>query len=197
MPLLAAGSNATGQLGLGSTEDAHEWLNTGTDIPIKQIATGAGHTLVLAKEGYVCVTGDRSKKQLLSSQLSDTTLEDIPPLPEEYAEYTCVGVAACWETSLFHLRCPQDHSKSDVILSCGQNGFGELGSVQNRAQDHLQEVDLPRQSTATPLRIKQMVAGMRHVLAVIDGVDDGDQLVGWGASSKGQIGTPRTSNVIC
>lgn len=183
--LLAAGSNATAQLATGNTEDCHTWTDCSFSLPVRDLATGAGHTLVLAEDGSVWVSGDTSKDQL-GGEESCTSLRRFT-FPAAYEDYQCVGVSACWETSFFHMKS-QDSTEADVVLSCGQNAFGELGRPHQAQSDQLDKVEVD----AKQATFKHVIAGMRHALAVASG-DISDAVLGWGAANKGQLGQDRLS----
>ncbi|KAF9225253.1 RCC1/BLIP-II [Gyrodon lividus] len=149
--LLTAGSNAKGQLGIGSCEDAHvftpcKFANCEPDqLPpsasrVVRIACGANHTVLLLEhlDGAITLwgTGDGKRGQLgtksedpgsaLSSVSQTIFRKLVMPLSAsyEYLGYTYKLIAAAWETTYIVLSCP---GKSDVLISMGANDFGALG----------------------------------------------------------------------
>jgi len=78
----------------------------------------------------------------------------------------------------------------EVLLACGSDDFGELGrggprdkvSV-TRPSDSPVEVDLGLEEGDA---IDMLRAGQRHIVAVISG-PNGQRMVGWGASRKGEL----------
>ncbi|RPD82703.1 RCC1/BLIP-II [Lentinus tigrinus ALCF2SS1-7] len=169
--LLAAGSNARGQLATGDTEDAHQFCpcifigNSAGVLPnriaaVEQIACGSNHTLALLRtddgktELWGC--GDGSKGQLGPSYVahthkaSDDARAVFRPL-DLSSEVAGVGpldgftvrlIAAGWETSYVAL----SHSdRGDVLLSMGANDFGNLGvgaCTSARSNQSVHVVDL-------------------------------------------------------
>ncbi|KIK29965.1 hypothetical protein PISMIDRAFT_671950 [Pisolithus microcarpus 441] len=153
--LLAAGSNARGQLGIGSTNDAHTFTpcvfkDHGPHLPtnttrILDLASGSTHTVILLQyqDGEVQLwgAGDGSRGQLGPDRnVPMAASEDEPlvfrPLAMPFGElfqrkglsYTCRLVAAAWETTYLVLSCP---GRSDILISMGSNDFGALGGGEN------------------------------------------------------------------
>ncbi|KIJ13752.1 hypothetical protein PAXINDRAFT_80223 [Paxillus involutus ATCC 200175] len=143
--LLTAGSNAKGQLGIGSCEDAHiftpcNFANCEPDqLPastsrVVHIACGANHTILLLEhfDGAITLwgTGDGKKGQL-GPEYGDPGSQPIfrklvMPLSASYSHlgYTYKLIAAAWDTTYVVLSCP---GKSDVLISMGANDSGALG----------------------------------------------------------------------
>ncbi|KAI6163658.1 regulator of chromosome condensation 1/beta-lactamase-inhibitor protein II [Pisolithus thermaeus] len=153
--LLVAGSNARGQLGIGSTDDAHTFTpclfkDYGPHLPtnatrILDLASGSSHTVILLQyqdeEVQLWGAGDGSRGQLGPDRNVPTAAsEDEPlvfrPLAMPFGElfqqkglsYTCRLVAAAWETTYLVLSCP---GRSDILISMGSNDFGALGGGEN------------------------------------------------------------------
>lgn len=147
--LLTAGSNAKGQLGVGSYDDAHTFIpcqfaecepNQLPDLAsrVTQIACGANHTVLLLEhfDGSTTLwgTGDGRRGQL-GPECPREELDPAPwsifhklvlPLLASYVSrgYTYKHIATAWETTYVVLSCP---GSSDVLLSMGSNAFGALG----------------------------------------------------------------------
>ncbi|KAG1779611.1 regulator of chromosome condensation 1/beta-lactamase-inhibitor protein II [Suillus placidus] len=215
--LLAAGSNARGQLANGSDDDSHTFkecrfrgciegmlpLNT---LRILQLATGANHTLVLLELGdgrtelWGC--GDGRKGQLGPEYMEQLT-EFTPistPLYKTYASqgYTCCLIAAAWETSYLVLKLP---SRPDVVISMGSNDFGALGVGTKHATatpavvsfDHLTIEG--RSIKPSGLVVESIVAGPRHVVLHVRTVLNNEHtLIGWGLARHGQLGDTKVVN---
>lgn len=216
--LLAAGSNARGQLASGSDDDSHTFQEchftgcTEGALPpgahgILQLVTGANHTLVLLEydggrtELWGC--GDGRKGQLgpeYTGQLTEFKPITIMPLykSRDSQGYTCCQIAASWETSYLVLKSP---SQPDVLISMGSNDFAALGVGTKPAMptpavvsfDHLTVegclVDV------SGLMIESIIAGPRHVVLHVRNVLNNDyMLIGWGLARHGQLGlTPGTT----
>ncbi|KAK8853106.1 hypothetical protein IAR55_003807 [Kwoniella newhampshirensis] len=129
-----------------------------------------------------------------------------------------VKIAATWSTSVIvyqKLRGKEKHadggssntktpsatrqegsgSSEQLVVSCGSNDFGELGTTQpvtldapnpipvSQASQRPTIVDLGLRNGETVEMIK---GGQRHVVAVIAGLDK-QRVIGWGASRKGEL----------
>ncbi|KAG2122565.1 regulator of chromosome condensation 1/beta-lactamase-inhibitor protein II [Suillus clintonianus] len=212
--LLAAGSNARGQLANGSDDDSHTFkecrFKEGALPPdthgILQLATGANHTLVLMEFGdgqrelWGC--GDGRKGQLgpeYMGQLTEFTPISMP-LYKTYASqgYTCCLIAAAWETSYLVLKSP---SRPDVVISMGSNDFGALGVGTKQATatstvisfDHLTIEG--RSINSSELVVESIIAGPRHVVLHLRPVFSNEHiLVGWGLGRHGQLGDTKIVN---
>ena len=199
LTLLAAGSNACGQLGIGSLDDAHHFVHCafGDSPPrvlpqntqtILQLASGSNHTLILLRRitpggsekprNELWGAGDGSKGQLGPSWRnkqppSTLVFQPIDQVPDGY-EIT--SVAAAWETS--YVVFSQD-GRDDVLMSMGADDFGDLGVGGTKKQGNGKErlihvVDLVSSFGSIArgtLRISELVAGPHHVIACLDFVD--------------------------
>jgi len=211
MILLSAGSNAQGQLATGDKEDVHEFKRALFEVEssvqssapgeILQLACGANHTLILLRNNAdrslsVYGTGDGSKSQLgLRADVREGTrhFKQLVIMGDSTPADEVSIVQASWETSFVVVRS----TPHDRILSFGSNDFGLLGmgdtttaavkdslTVNKVRLDHL----VP-QSTAS-LRVTHLKAGPRHVLAVLQYIEEGierEMLIGWGAARHGQL----------
>ncbi|KAI6015653.1 regulator of chromosome condensation 1/beta-lactamase-inhibitor protein II [Pisolithus marmoratus] len=153
--LLAAGSNARGQLGIGSTDDAHTFTpcvfkDHGPHLPtnttrILGLASGSSHTVILLQyqDGMAQLwgAGDGTRGQLgpdhnaQKAASEDESLVFRPlaiPFGELFQQkglpYRCRLVAAAWETTYLVLSCD---GRSDILISMGSNDFGALGGGEN------------------------------------------------------------------
>ncbi|KAF9785764.1 regulator of chromosome condensation 1/beta-lactamase-inhibitor protein II [Thelephora terrestris] len=215
--LLAAGSNAFGQLGTGSLQDAHRFTPCvfgdyppGTLPPntqsILQLASGANHSLILLRrtgsdkpQNELWGAGDGSKGQLGPSRRnralpSTSVFHPIDQVPDGY-EIT--NIAAAWETS--YIVFSQD-GRDDILMSMGADDFGDLGVGGVKAQGSGKErlihvVDLIAAIGSVArgtLKVAELVAGPHHIVARLDFVDLSghvvQRLLGWGASRQGQLG---------
>ncbi|KAF8330393.1 regulator of chromosome condensation 1/beta-lactamase-inhibitor protein II [Cantharellus anzutake] len=214
MTLLAAGSNAKGQLASGDAFDRPRFspcVFEGTHFPgpaeVLQVAGGANHTLVLCRRSSDPPTkttlwgcGDGSKGQLISIRSSHTFRPlDLTKLGAK--GYIATAVAACWEASFIVFTPKQEGSRqksSDLIFSFGSNDFGDRG-VPKPAQAVPSSVPLEPAIKGTGLkvtfpivyRILMISSGPHHVLVVVlvttvDGLEQ-EVVLGWGASRHGQL----------
>lgn len=215
--LLAAGSNARGQLAIGSDDDSHTFKECrfvncieGTLPPntlgILQLATGANHTLALLEFGdgrrelWGC--GDGRRGQLGPEYMGQ--LAEFAPISthlyKTYASqgYTCCLIAAAWETSYLVLKLP---SRPDVVISMGSNDFGALGVGAKQVTatsavvsfDHLTTEGRPIDLDG--LIVESIVAGPRHVVLHMRAVLNNEHiLIGWGLARHGQLGATKIVN---
>lgn len=196
--LLAAGSSSDFQTGLSTQEDQHTFQPCSSDLlrssQVFAVAAGALHTLFFttstSNNTQVIGCGDNSRGQLLAG--SQRVLPDPSILPISYPQdYSPAHVHASWQTSYFHLTSTNP-SKSDILLSCGSNDFGELGTGSTGSYELAPkavqlEVAWPHPD---PFIIEKVSAGPRHVLALLASKlqSERKQLVGWGAARKGELG---------
>ncbi|GAA96138.1 uncharacterized protein L969DRAFT_91592 [Mixia osmundae IAM 14324] len=199
--LAAAGSNAKGQLGIGPTQDAHQFIFAQFLQPdgvikvlpqghrIKRLASGANCTLCLitVRDGksQLWAAGDGARGQLgePKRELHSFAQLDIRHPCLDQPDAQIVDVAASWDTSFLVVRRPKS---KDRVLAMGGNDFGELG--RPACDNILTEVVLPGHVE----RIEQIVAGVRHVLVR---ASDG-RVFGWGAARKGQLGSDEASKGV-
>ena len=199
LTLLAAGSNACGQLATGSLDDAHHFtpcvfgdLPPGVLPPntqsILKLASGSNHSLILLRRtapggpdkpwNELWGAGDGSKGQLGPSwknRVSPSTLvfQPIDQVPDG-CEIT--DVAAAWETS--YIVFSRDE-RDDVLMSMGADDFGDLGVGGATKQGNGKERSIHVVDLVSPIgsitretsKISELVAGPHHVIASLDYVD--------------------------
>ncbi|BGP12408.1 hypothetical protein JCM10213_001987 [Rhodosporidiobolus nylandii] len=219
--LLAAGSNSHGQLGTSSLDDAHSFV----PIPLPphlqpvDLACGANHTLLLIRDertgrAELLAAGSNARRQLFPAagegkeELRTTfaPIEMQALLPDEIKhraeELEPACVAACWETSFLLLRPrrggAEEGGAADVLLSLGASDWGERGvdALGTRGPGAASVVSFSHLlHPGEVLRVERLVAGPRHVLALLSfsssdptGEPGRKLLVGWGASRHGQLG---------
>ncbi|GAA6051899.1 hypothetical protein JCM3770_006564 [Rhodotorula araucariae] len=210
--LWVCGSNSHGQLACSHSDDCARWTRVALAGHLRPVAVacGANHSLLLAAdartgERLVLGAGSNARGQLSPPAAPALRLEFTPlplalPPPLSLADYSCVRIAACCDTSLVVLR-PADTTRSDILVSLGANDWGERASpvaslaaaslvdlaalVDQHARDH------------TTLRIVDLEAGPRHALALVELSSSSSSssspaprriLASWGASRHGQLG---------
>ncbi|RLV86277.1 hypothetical protein JA9_004484 [Meyerozyma sp. JA9] len=180
--LLCCGSNGSGQLGIGTTDDVDvveealfetETGRSGIIVtrPI-QVACGGNHTVVLMDNGDVYGAGDNSSNQC--------GLEE----EREYIFFTKINVEKCkfvscgWEFTVFVTR-------NGDIYTCGRGSKGELGrgsaSVSSLSKiAHIPGiVELQSSHTHTVLRTSN------------------NELYGWGTCRRGELGAVEGAKYLC
>ncbi|GAA5996641.1 hypothetical protein JCM5350_001116 [Sporobolomyces pararoseus] len=213
--LYSTGSNSHGQLGLDSDEDFSEFTRISLPSnthPLK-LAFGANHTLLLATVNgrrRLLGAGSNAAGQLGTGRkgsrfrFEELEWEEFVPREANISkeDYEVASVASTWETSIVHLR-PREgkereasFARTEFLVSFGSNDWGERGSgsADNGGGGSPQGpavISLAHLVTG-PIKVSQLVAGPRHVLATLRSLenDDADHLlVGWGAARHGQLGT--------
>jgi protein ATS1 len=199
LTLLAAGSNACGQLATGSLDDAHHFAPCvfGDSPPgvlppntqsIVQLVSGSNHSLILLRRTApgepdkprieLWGAGDGSKGQLgpsWSSKTSSSTLV-FQPIDQVPDGYEIADIAAAWETS--YIVFSRDGG-DDVLMSMGADDFGDLGVGGVKKQGNGKErlihvVDLASSIGSIArgtLKISELVAGPHNVVACLDYVE--------------------------
>lgn len=190
--LLAAGSNAKGQLGIGTYDDAHTFTpcrfvehgqNQLPDLAftVAQVACGANHTVLLLEhsDGSTTLwgTGDGRRGQLGPEYYREepdsapwTIFRKLVLPLHASREHTYKHIAAAWETTYVALSRPES---SDVLVSMGSNDFGALGVGEGTNGDgstgSARVVDFdhvfPDDAQVRTICIRSLHAGPRHVVA--------------------------------
>ena len=185
--LCAFGSNGSGQLALGHTEDVSvptKCLTTqgGFDGRPCKVAAGGNHTLVLCDNGSIYASG-----QNLDGRCG---FEASVKLCTRFRRVCFLGIeqqvldkfsfcSATWETSTFV-------TLKNEVYTAGTGRKGELGQGQNIAGSINPRlvIDFPPLNT----KIVDLAACMSHTVAVLSNGD----VYGWGSGRKGQLGATFT-----
>lgn len=174
MVLLALGSNGSGQLGLGHVEDVqhptrHEIPNTILKHKPVSIRAGGNHTLILAVDGALYLSGQ-------ATETEDCPLPTIAKLGQQtilIAENVRL-CSATWEASIYVV--------DNAIYTYGRGDKGELGRT-DITEPRVNLLGIADQTGHQP-RIVDIASGVQHVVVVHE---DG-QVWGWGNGRKGQLG---------
>ena len=193
--ILALGSNGSGQLGIGHSNDISETeqcifdgsekADDDEDEEVTKVVGGGNHTLVLTSKGRVWAAGRNDDGRC--GGLSTTTTNKL----QTFRRVETVGgvvthVAGTWEASMLVV-------DKLVVLSCGTGFKGELGHGPEVTKSPVlkpagccDEVWMPG------TEVVDIVAGVNHVLVL---TYDGE-VFGWGASRKGQLGDEMKSDKV-
>jgi RHS repeat-associated protein len=171
--VLAWGANYSGQVGNGTTTDAHTPTQVSGLSEIMQVAAGDGFSAALSVDGNVDTWGDNG-----SGQLGDGTYTERDT-PVQVPSLDHVVAIAAGDSTLYAL-------KSDgTAVAWGYNGNGQVGN-----------------GTATVnFRTPQTVPGLSRIVAIgaggLHGIalrSNGDVFT-WGDNDSGQLGNnTRTSS---
>lgn len=180
MPLCAFGSNGSGQLGVGHTNDLStpELVQGSDSWSIKQLAAGGNHTVILCSDGKVRATGNNEDSRACICGRSAYTFMEMPLWEYNYGGTMEVEQVACTWSATFLLLA------DGKMFVCGTGSSGELGLGEGVVGSRvLRRVpDFP----PADLQVLKIGACMGHVVTVLS---DGT-VYGWGKGRKGQLGEP-------
>ncbi|KAK4137242.1 RCC1/BLIP-II [Trichocladium antarcticum] len=191
-PLLAFGSNGSGQLGIGHRDDVAHAQPTilpaaaiTSHNPPTRIAAGGNHTLLLLASGDLLWAGDPTTGACGRLDTTPATIPQFRPvdLPPALPPSTKIAlVAATWEASIIATRANQ-------VLAFGRDSRGALGLgvTTLHAASATTIPDFPPPGT----HLTDLAAGMGHVVAVLSN----GEAWGWGNGRKGQLGEPPAAAV--
>ncbi|KAI5891209.1 RCC1/BLIP-II [Schizophyllum commune H4-8] len=207
--LLAAGSNARGQLGICSTDDSHSFVPASFSghpescIPSSPISIsgGANHTLALLEgtsgSPELWGAGDGSCGHLGPNIKPNTTVFQRIRL-RGLKKRRCRLMQAAWETSYAVFSAD---GQPDVLISMGGDDFGDLGVGKGknlktipRTGYHIVKLDhLLEDVDGNTLRVDWLTAGPHHVVLRLSANHRRAShrkaiVVGWGACRHGQLG---------
>ncbi|KAL8669043.1 MAG: hypothetical protein Q9168_006354 [Polycauliona sp. 1 TL-2023] len=181
MKLYGFGSNGSGQLGIGHTEDTslpqlcsladlQEWPS-----PIKTIKGGGNHTLMLLESGQLFVSGcvRDARAGLPPSTDFVTKFSEVPA--SAFGGSRVKLCSALWEASIIV-------TEDNEVYTFGVGSKGELGIGSG-------EVESSRSLERfypTNEQIVDLSSSMGHTIIVLSNGD----VYGWGNGRKGQLGSP-------
>ncbi len=189
--IYAIGSNGSGQLGIGHTEDVSvpKQVITVSDLAATKevtIRAGGNHTLLLL-DGVLSSAGDASTgaRGLVAALKDSATEHQFSPVilsRDETEQFDITYCAATWETSIIVAK--DEDRKSTRVYSFGSSEKGELGQgpLVVRSPRAGRAHNFPPPGT----EVVDLAACMSHVVAVLDNGD----VYGWGNGRKGQLGQP-------
>ncbi len=193
--VFALGSNGSGQLGIGHSEDVSVprnvlWLDDPPES-VSKIAAGGNHTMLLSGQGILYSSGDASTGACGS--LSSAATASRPGFAKmkigrdedsDEASRAIRMIAATWEASIFTML--DNNGKNTKVYSCGLGQKGELGQGPLIVRDPRVSLleNFPPQGT----EIIDLAACMSHVVTVLDN----GEVYGWGNGRKGELGMPET-----
>lgn len=169
--LYAFGSNGSGQLGIGHTEDVSVPQHVMDCSAVQQIACGGNHAVIRSGESQIATAGDNSDGRCFTAIGKSST-----PLFTASEEYGEALVAATWSATFV--------CANGSIYACGSGNAGELGLGQG-----IELAELPQAIPNFPPHgtgITSIAACMAHVVVTLTN----GEVWGWGKGRKGQLGEP-------
>ena len=183
--LYAFGSNGSGQLGLGHTDDVS--IPSEVSLPLSaisqlptRIAAGGNHTLLLLETGEAYASGlnPDGRCGIISKEKQHKTFQKCETqLPENSKISRFRFCAATWESSTFV-------DEEGRLFTCGTGDRGQLGQGSCITSSDTPAIipDFP----PTGVHVTDLAASMGHTVAILS---DGS-VYGWGNGRKGQLGLP-------
>ncbi|XP_073494150.1 probable E3 ubiquitin-protein ligase HERC3 isoform X1 [Phyllobates terribilis] len=180
--LFTWGQNAQGQLGLGqgiTQQSSPQRVKSLEGIPLAQVTAGGYHSFALSLSGAVFGWGKNSSGQL---GLNDEQVRESP-----------CHVKPLRSQKVVYISCGQEHTavltKNGGLFTFGAGDHGQLGhdSIHN-------EINPRRVLELMGSEVSQIACGRQHTVAF---VPSSGVLYAFGCGEHGQLGTGRTSNVIC
>ena len=182
--LYAFGSNGSGQLGVGHSDDLNKPApvlkgDDQSDWNIKQFAAGGNHTLILCEDGSVRATGNNEDGRCGIKTVRQVSQFTEIRLPRSHSGATLRAkqVAASWSVST--ILCDDGR-----VYVCGYGESGELGLGLEVTNSPALQV-IPR-FPPPGTEIVHLVSGMAHTIAILSN----GEVYGWGLGRKGQLGEP-------
>jgi alpha-tubulin suppressor-like RCC1 family protein len=175
--VLAWGSNASGELGDGTTHfrttPVKVHIPAGTTI--KAIRAGCFHSLALTSTGQVLAWGLNTDGQLGNG----TTTDSHTPVPVSLPTGTTVKAITAGEAHSLAL------TSTGQVLAWGFNAVGQLGNASTTDSDTPVPVALPPGTKAAGV-----AAGGLHSLALTST----GQVLAWGFNLQGELGNGTDNN---
>jgi alpha-tubulin suppressor-like RCC1 family protein len=175
--VLAWGSNASGELGDGTTQfratPVKVHIPAGTTI--KAIRAGCFHSMALTSTGQVLAWGLNTDGQLGNG----TTTDSHTPVPVSLPAGTKVKAITAGEAHSMAL------TSTGQVLAWGFNAVGQLGNATTTDSDSPVPVALP-----TGTKVAGIAAGGLHSLALTST----GQVLAWGFGLQGELGNGTDNN---
>ena len=175
--VLAWGSNASGELGDGTTHfratPVKVHIPAGTTI--KAIRAGCFHSLALTSTGQVLAWGLNANGELGNGTTTDSHI----PVPVSLPTGTTVKAISAGEAHSLAL------TSTGQVLAWGFNAVGQLGNASTTDSDTPVPVALP-----TGTKVAGVAAGGLHSLALTST----GQVMAWGFGLQGELGNGTSNN---
>lgn len=204
--VFALGSNGSGQLGVGHTDDTSHaercifssfstdsmcgegdrtsnsiGLEAGGDVEVRKIVAGGNHTLLLTGDGRVFTAGRFMADNDWKKADACIVFEERSHAWSFTSNNRITDVAATWQASFVVVG-------GKAIWVCGTGAKGELGmgpDVQHVMDGGMRKVfEVSQEAGDGDAEIIAIEACMAHVVVLLSN----GQLYGWGSCRKGQLG---------
>ena len=185
MQLYAFGSNGSGQLGIGNTNDVSTpqlcLFPDDTELPGRplKIVAGGNHTLLLLDNGTVYYAGSPRDGRVNPG----SPLPSISTFRKAYISILgdkVINCSAFWEGSVFV-------NAENQVFTAGLGSKGERGIGGISVSPGLQMLEnFPPNHSQGSSKIVDVASGVHHTVVVLA---DGD-VWGWGNGRKGQLAQP-------
>ena len=175
--LYSFGSNRSGQLGLGDTDNKNvpTLVKVSNGSKVKTVGCGSGHTIIITKDGTLYSFGDNGYGQL---GLGDNTPMNIPIL-----------VAALNDLKVKVVSCGNNHTviitEDGNLYSFGKNEFGQLGLGNIGDKNEPKLVTIPG-----GLKVKAASCGYHHTVIITED----NNFYTFGRNRNIQLGLGDTTN---
>ena len=188
------GANATGQLGLGDTNNRGDVSGEmGDSLTAVDLGSGRTATSITTGTGYTCALLDDNNTKCWGrghvGQLGHGKTSDLDSPPNLSIQLGTGRTATAIEAGNFHTCAVLDNSS---IKCWGLNDSGQLGqgSTSNLG-DNTNEINgLPAVDLGAGKNARAISAGDSHTCAVLDDAS----LKCWGSNAFGQLGLGDNSN---
>mmetsp|Transcript_3645 Transcript_3645/g.6025 ORF Transcript_3645/g.6025 Transcript_3645/m.6025 type:complete len:484 (+) Transcript_3645:2-1453(+) len=172
------GASNCGALGQGPDvrQSAPLLLRFSAQVPVKMVAAGARHSLLLTDSGRLFAMGDNTHGQLgmesrLHGSFVDTPRSVEGPLGDEEVQVKLIAAGDSFTMAV---------TEEDRLYTWGANANGQLGL--GKLQDQMVPQPVPQLSG---LRIGAICCGACHSIAI---TNDGAKVWAWGSNVHGQLG---------
>lgn len=185
--LYVMGKNSYGCLGIGNAVVQYELVHSSSDVK-KIVASSSGHHLeenyafILKNDGTVWATGRNLSGQLGTGDALDKLAWNQVPFLDEVGEVLEIFCAGTYNAAAYIL------TKDGELLSCGYNGFGNLGFNDITNRNTFQIIPALINTKITKFAV---TSGWHNAVYQISclALSENEQLFAWGANGQGQLGT--------
>ena len=170
--VFAWGTNLSGQLGNGNTNEQHLPVPVGRISGVTGVAAGAGHVLARRSDGSVWVWGRNTSGQLGTGD----RMASLRPFPIALTDIVAVAAGDEFSVAL---------RNDGTVLTWGNNAFGKLGDGAASSRNTPAAISLPAPAIG-------IAVGADHALVLLlDG-----RVYAWGRNDVGQTGTGSVASTV-